>query len=413
VTSGTTVNYTYDANGNLTNDGVHSYTYDSENRLVSVDTGATASYAYDHQNRRYKKTIGSSVTHYVWEGGHVLGEYNGSNGAMQVQYGYAGSRMIAKSASGTTQCLLSDRLSVRLALSDVGVVAGRQATLPFGEDFAESGTQEKHHFTSYERDAEIVSDHALNRQYLQSLGRFNVVDPIAGTGPQRLNRYAYSKSDPINLRDPKGQNLELVDCYGGYHFDDDAEEFVFDGTDVCEYQDIGSTTPSDEGTGKGVVPCKNVGGFLHPVGIYTPGELDDAATTVFGEMSSHFNDNSRAEAEAVASIIFNRSDRIRSGTAPGGWGKNASLTAVVSAAGQFDGFSAGQALRDSGVDLNEGERNCSRLQTAGSAIAWLATSPAARGSYLYMCSEGHVTSPHAADAHINHNVFSTEPLGCR
>src|SRR5262249_28909162 len=48
--------------GNVTNDGVHSYTYDSENRLASVDGGATASYAYDHQNHRIKKVVGSSIT---------------------------------------------------------------------------------------------------------------------------------------------------------------------------------------------------------------------------------------------------------------------------------------------------------------------------------------------------------------
>src|SRR5205085_6444752 len=64
--SGTTVTYAYDANGNVTNDGAHSYAYDSENRLVSVDGGATASYGYDQQNRRYKTTVASTVTHYIW-----------------------------------------------------------------------------------------------------------------------------------------------------------------------------------------------------------------------------------------------------------------------------------------------------------------------------------------------------------
>src|SRR5207302_1103544 len=39
TTSGVTANYTYDATGNVTNDGLHSYTYDAENRLVSVDSG--------------------------------------------------------------------------------------------------------------------------------------------------------------------------------------------------------------------------------------------------------------------------------------------------------------------------------------------------------------------------------------
>src|SRR6185503_14854652 len=73
---GSTVNYSYDAAGNVTNDGVHSYGYDSENRIVSVDGGSTGSYAYDNQNRRYKKTIGSTVTHYVWEGSQVIAEHN-------------------------------------------------------------------------------------------------------------------------------------------------------------------------------------------------------------------------------------------------------------------------------------------------------------------------------------------------
>ena len=206
VTGGGTLNYTYDADGNLTKDGVNSYEYDSENRLIKSIGGVTASYAYDHQNRRYKKTISGSVTHYVWEGSQVVGEYNGSTGAMLAQYGYAGSRMIAKTAGGATQYFLSDRLSARLALSDVGAVAGRQATLPFGEDFAESGTQEKHHFTSYERDGESGTDYAVNRQYSQTVGKFMQVDPIDGsrTVPTTLNRYAYVQGDPINRVDPIG-----------------------------------------------------------------------------------------------------------------------------------------------------------------------------------------------------------------
>jgi len=101
VTAGSTVNYTYDAAGNVTNDGVHSYGYDSENRIVSVDGGSTASYSYDQQNRRYKKTIGSIVTHYVWQGSQVLAEHNGSTGAVLIDYVYSGSRMIAKVASGS------------------------------------------------------------------------------------------------------------------------------------------------------------------------------------------------------------------------------------------------------------------------------------------------------------------------
>ncbi len=204
VTAGSTVNYTYDAAGNVTNDGAHSYGYDSENRVVSVDGGSTASYAYDHQNRRYKKTIGSTVTHYVWEGGQVLAEHNGTTGTVLTDYVYSGSRVIAKVASGSAQYFLSDRLSTRLVLDTSGNVIGRQGHLPFGEDFGESGTQEKHHFTSYERDDEASTDYAVNRGYSPVVGRFNQIDPLSGSAsdPQGLNRYAYVHNSPINNVDP-------------------------------------------------------------------------------------------------------------------------------------------------------------------------------------------------------------------
>jgi RHS repeat-associated protein len=218
VTSGSTVNYVYDAAGNVTNDGVHTYGYDSENRIVSVDGGSTASYAYDNQNRRYKKTIGSTVTHYVWQGSQVLSEHNGSNGAVLIDYVYSGSRMVAKVASGSTQYFLSDRLSVRLSLDSGGNIVGRQGHLPFGEDFGESGTQEKHHFTSYERDGETGTDYGVNRQYGATVGRFVRASPSAGCRgkPQGSNRYCYVQNDSINRSDPLGLKWILVGCSGAY-----------------------------------------------------------------------------------------------------------------------------------------------------------------------------------------------------
>ena len=208
VTTTGTVNYSYDAAGNMTNDGAHTYGYDSENRLVSVDGGATASYAYDHQNRRYKKTVGSSVTHYVREGSQVQTEHNGSTGAVLADYILSGSRMIAKVASGSTSYFLSDRLSVRLTIDTGGNVVGRQAHLPFGEDFGESGAQDKHHFTSYDRDSEFGSDYGINRQYSYSAGRFFSADPYEETGymdsPQSWNRFSYARGDSVNRIDALG-----------------------------------------------------------------------------------------------------------------------------------------------------------------------------------------------------------------
>jgi RHS repeat-associated protein len=90
-------------------------------------------------------------------------------------------------------------------------VTGRQAHLPFGEDFAESGTQQKQHFTSYERDSESGLDYAINRGYAVSAGRFMQADSYKASGgagnPQSWNRYSFVGNDPTNLTDPTWINL--------------------------------------------------------------------------------------------------------------------------------------------------------------------------------------------------------------
>lgn len=137
----------------------------------------------------------------------MIAKYDGSTGAVNSEYFYSGSRMIAKVSSGVTQYFLSDRLSTRLVLDTSGNVLGRQGHLPFGEDFAESGTQDKHHFTNYERDGESGTDYAVNRQYAPSVGRFTRVDPYRGGAnldPQSWSRYSYVQNAPIDFIDPVG-----------------------------------------------------------------------------------------------------------------------------------------------------------------------------------------------------------------
>ncbi len=203
-------NYYYDPAGNLVWAGGHSYNYDAENRLVCVDGCATAQYAYDPSNRRYKKVTGGATTHYIWEGSQVIAEYDGSSGTLTAEYIYSGSRMIAKIAGGTTQYFLNDRLSVRLVLDASGNVLGRQAHLPFGEDFAESGAQDKHRFTSYERDSESGTDYAVNRGYSSAVGKFLQADPYRANSyvvdPESWNRCSYGRNDPVDNIDPQGMD---------------------------------------------------------------------------------------------------------------------------------------------------------------------------------------------------------------
>jgi RHS repeat-associated protein len=192
--NGVTSNYVYDASGNLTNDGAHSYQYDAENRIAKVDAGTSneASYSYDANNWRVKKVAGGFTTYYIWEGAQVIAEYSN-----------------APVGSGGTSYYLADRLSTRMITDGNGAFKGTQDHLPFGEEAGTSGTTEKHRFTNYERDGESETDYAINRQHQYTSGRFMQPDPVGGSAnnPQSLNRYAYVASDPVNLTDPSGLEL--------------------------------------------------------------------------------------------------------------------------------------------------------------------------------------------------------------
>ena len=55
-----TAGYSYDAAGDLTADGVHTYQWDAEGRLVSVDGSSRASYVYDAFGKRVEKQVGAN-----------------------------------------------------------------------------------------------------------------------------------------------------------------------------------------------------------------------------------------------------------------------------------------------------------------------------------------------------------------
>ena len=81
---------TYDANGNLTSDGTHTYGYDAENRLVSASgAGTGAAYTFDAQGRRKTVTTGGTTTVFVTDADdrEVL-EYDGASGAIQRWYAH-------------------------------------------------------------------------------------------------------------------------------------------------------------------------------------------------------------------------------------------------------------------------------------------------------------------------------------
>jgi len=213
-------------------DGNHCYTYDAENRIVSVapeGTGAcgatTMSYMYDADGQRVARVNGSgAITEqdYYDAAGHEIAVMNGS-GTLQRAEIYAGGRHLAtwtNSGGGSTyfnhaDWLGTERVRTFGSGSQAGQVCETITSLPFGDGLATQavnggcGDPSPDHFTGLERDAESGLDHTLNHQYPSSLGRWLTADP-AGKGaarlddPQTWNMYAYVRNSSTTLNDPSG-----------------------------------------------------------------------------------------------------------------------------------------------------------------------------------------------------------------
>jgi RHS repeat-associated protein len=211
----TTAGYTYDAAGNMTNDAIHAYTFDAENRLITVDAGQAnnTTYSYDGKGLRVKKavTAGSTTTTtvYVFSGSKTIAEFVG--GTLGNEYIYVDGELLATITSGgAVKYRHTDDLTGRLETDATGAATRTFGQLPFGETWYETGTASKWKFNSYERDSESSLDYATFRYDASRLGRFMTPDPIGGPAgdPQSLNRYAYVGNDPLNVVDPLGLSGE-------------------------------------------------------------------------------------------------------------------------------------------------------------------------------------------------------------
>jgi len=203
--------YQYDAAGNLTSDGMHSYTYDAENRLIKVDAGNTATYIYDAMGRRVEKQVGTVRTDYVYgHDGNVVTEYNNTCAAIcwSVGYLYLHDKLIGEYKDGTTYFITKDHLgSSRLLTKPDKTTQESTDFLPYGEQIA-GGNVTSHKFTSKERDPESGLDNFGARYYSSALGRFLSIDPASPNyeKPQTLNRYAYADNNPTSNLDPDGRS---------------------------------------------------------------------------------------------------------------------------------------------------------------------------------------------------------------
>ncbi|MGH7746335.1 MAG: hypothetical protein ACREQ5_16495, partial [Candidatus Dormibacteria bacterium] len=119
---GVTATWTYDKDGNLLGDGKRTYTWDAENRLLSVTLNATkqtSTFAYDALGRRVAITNSGITTRYRWCGERICAERNMA-GAITARYFPQGE------IDGTaSRYYATDRLgSVRLLTDNAGRAKG-------------------------------------------------------------------------------------------------------------------------------------------------------------------------------------------------------------------------------------------------------------------------------------------------
>ena len=199
--------FSYDANGNLTNDGVNTYGYDFESKLISVTTpSTTVQYTYDPFGRLTQKIVGSNKTRYLYASLQRIEEYNNS-GTLSKRYVYGVGLdeclySIDVSSGSISYLHLDERGSPILLTDSTGIPVEKRVFDPWGKIASGSLANVPIGFTGQFFDVDTGLYLYKTRHYSPRLGRFLQQDPIGYAAG--LNLYAYCGNNPVNYTDPLG-----------------------------------------------------------------------------------------------------------------------------------------------------------------------------------------------------------------
>ena len=210
--------YTYDKNGNMTQDlnkRISSIQYNLLNLPTNItySTGSTIAYTYDASGKKLHVAYGSpnSTTDYC---SNMIYE-NGTLTKILVDDGYI-------TFSGTAPVyhyyLKDHQGNNRVVMSSSGTVEQVNHYFPYGYLFGEStnsGTQKYKY-----NDKEFDMTHGLHwydygaRHYDPCIMRFTTIDPMCEKY-YHLSPYAYCGNNPVKYVDPNGESTQVIELENG------------------------------------------------------------------------------------------------------------------------------------------------------------------------------------------------------
>jgi len=241
--------FTYDAAGNLIQNGSITYTYDAENQLIS--TGGY-SYIYDGDGQRVEKctkgtmagtcaTNASGIFYWKLADGSTLAESDlGGNwtAAYGLIHGQIASRVDLPSKA--VHYYFHDHLgSTSIVTDGSGNILKESDYYPYGGEIPITGSDtNRYRFTGKERDAESGLDDFGARYYGSTMGRFMVPDkPFndqSPRDPQSWNLYSFVRNNPLRFTDPTGDAC-VQDANGNWNNDNS-------GGESCAQVDVNNAT---------------------------------------------------------------------------------------------------------------------------------------------------------------------------